>query len=261
MELIYGIHAVDSLLRRSPKSVQQLWLQQGREDKRIASLAQLAADQGVPSGRKSRAELDGLVEKRHQGVVAQVVERRSDTLDTGAASNLWQEAQFLAHIENLARPALILVLDGITDPHNLGACLRSADAAGVDAVVAPKDKSAGLTPTVRKVACGAAETVPFVQVTNLARTLKALKDLGVWIYGAAGESDNSIYNSDLTSPMALIMGAEGEGMRRLTREQCDYLVHLPMVGSVSSLNVSVATGVSLFEIRRQRGIKSTAQKP
>jgi 23S rRNA (guanosine2251-2'-O)-methyltransferase len=257
MEYVYGIHAVDGVLRRNPKSVQQLWLQQGREDKRIAGLVELAANQGVPSGRKSRAELDGLVEGRHQGVVAEVVALSVDNAEGGEGSNLWREAELLSHIKNLGSPALILVLDGVTDPHNLGACLRSADAAGVDAVITPKDKSAGLTPTVRKVACGAAESVPFVQVTNLARTLKALKERGIWVYGTAGESDNSIYNSDLTSSIALVMGAEGAGMRRLTREQCDHLVYLPMAGTVSSLNVSVATGVCLFEISRQRA----AQKP
>ena len=137
-------------------------------------------------------------------------------------------------------------------PHNLGACLRSADAAGVDAVVVPRDKAADLTPTARKVACGAAEVVPFVRVTNLARTLEGLKERGVWLYGAAGESENTIYNSDLKVPLALVMGAEGSGLRRLTRETCDHLVKLPMAGSVSSLNVSVATGVCLFEVVRQR---------
>ncbi|MCB1854974.1 MAG: 23S rRNA (guanosine(2251)-2'-O)-methyltransferase RlmB, partial [Halieaceae bacterium] len=149
-------------------------------------------------------------------------------------------------------PALLLVLDGVTDPHNLGACLRSADAAGVDAVIVPRDRAADLSPVSRKVACGAAEVVPFVRVTNLARTLQALKERGVWLYGTAGEAQQSLYASDLTLPLALVMGAEGAGMRRLTREQCDFLVSLPMAGSVSSLNVSVASGICLFEARRQR---------
>ena len=144
------------------------------------------------------------------------------------------------------------MLDGVTDPHNLGACLRSADAAGVDAVIVPKDRSADLTPTVRKVACGAAEVVPFVRVTNLSRALAALKERGIWVYGAAGEAEKTIYDSDLHGPMALVMGAEGSGLRRLTRENCDFLVKLPMAGLVSSLNVSVATGVCLFEAVRQR---------
>lgn len=248
MEYIYGIHAVDGALRRNPGSVQHLWLQKGREDKRIVALEQLASDQGVATSRLSRVELDERAPGRHQGAVALMGAAHEDS-----AANLWQESELLGNLENGSGPALILVLDGVTDPHNLGACLRSADAAGVDAVVVPKDKSVGLTPAVRKVACGAAESVPFVQVTNLARTLRALKERGVWLYGTTGESDNSLYNNDLTSPLALVMGAEGTGMRRLTREQCDLLVHLPMTGSVESLNVSVATGVCLYEALRQRG--------
>jgi 23S rRNA (guanosine2251-2'-O)-methyltransferase len=149
-------------------------------------------------------------------------------------------------------PPLILVLDGVTDPHNLGACLRTADAAGALAVIVPKDKSATLTPTVRKVACGAAEVIPLVAVTNLARTLEKLQQRGLWVVGTAGEAEQELYQQDLTGPTILIMGAEGKGMRRLTREHCDYLVRLPMAGSVSSLNVSVATGVCLFEALRQR---------
>ena len=151
---------------------------------------------------------------------------------------------------------LLLVLDGVTDPHNLGACLRSADAAGALAVIVPKDKSATLTPTVRKVACGAAEVIPLVAVTNLARTLEKLKQRGLWVVGTAGEAEQSLYQQDMTGPTILIMGAEGSGMRRLTRDLCDYLVHLPMTGSVSSLNVSVATGVCLFEAQRQRSVKA-----
>jgi 23S rRNA (guanosine2251-2'-O)-methyltransferase len=146
----------------------------------------------------------------------------------------------------------LLVLDGVQDPHNLGACLRSADAAGVDAVIVPKDKAAGLTPVVRKVACGAAENVPFFQVTNLARTLRDLQERGIWLIGAAGEAESSLYQADLRGPLALVMGAEEQGMRRLTREHCDVLVNIPMAGSVESLNVSVATGICLFEAVRQR---------
>ena len=251
MQYIYGIHAVDSLLRQNPKSVQHLWVQQGRDDKRIASLLLLARNQGVPVARQPRQELDEMVSGRHQGVVAEVVDA---PLRHGEPTqpNLWREVDLLEAVENKDGAVLILVLDGITDPHNLGACLRSADAAGVDAVVVPKDKSADLNATVRKVACGAAEVVPFVKVTNLSRTLKALQERGVWLYGTAGESENSIYDSDLCVSMALVMGAEGAGMRRLTREQCDYLVRLPMAGSVGSLNVSVATGICLFEAVRQR---------
>ena len=250
MQYIYGIHAVDSLLRQNPKSVQRLWVQQGREDKRIVSLLELARNQGVPVAREPRQGLDDMVSGRHQGVVAQTLDVPDDP--EAGQSNLWREADLLRAVENKDGPVLILVLDGVTDPHNLGACLRSADAAGVDAVVVPKDKSADLTPVSRKVACGAAEVVPFVKVTNISRTLQALQERGVWLYGAADESEKSIYDSDLTASMALVMGAEGSGMRRLTREQCDFLVHLPMAGSVSSLNVSVATGICLFEVVRQR---------
>jgi 23S rRNA (guanosine2251-2'-O)-methyltransferase len=243
MELIYGIHTVDSLLRQNPQQVQRLWLQSGRDDKRIAGLLALAKNQGVACERCPKTALDEKTSGRHQGVIAEVlVEARQ-----------WDEKSLFDLLDDLDRPALILVLDGVTDPHNLGACLRSADAAGVDAVVVPKDKSADLTPTVRKVACGAAETVPFIRVTNLARTLEGLKERGIWLYGAAGEAEKSIYDNDLRGSCALIMGAEGSGLRRLTRETCDYLVKLPMAGDVSSLNVSVATGICLFEIVRQRG--------
>jgi 23S rRNA (guanosine2251-2'-O)-methyltransferase len=250
MQYIYGIHAVDGLLRKNPKSVQRLWVQQGRDDKRITSLLELAQNQGVPVAREPRKDLDDMVSGRHQGVVA-------ETLNTPVhgevlQANLWQEADLLRMVDEKQGPVLILVLDGVTDPHNLGACLRSADAAGVDAVVVPKDKSADLSPTARKVACGAAEVVPFARVTNIVRTLDALKERNVWIFGAAGEAEKSIYDNDLSGSMALVMGAEGAGLRRLTREHCDFLVKLPMAGSVSSLNVSVATGVCLFEVVRQR---------
>ncbi len=250
MQYVYGIHAVDSLLRQNPRAVQHLWVQQGREDKRIGGLLALARNQGVAVTREPRHALDERVSGRHQGVIAEILEVREQS--GSAQSNLWTEAQLLQVVDDSCEPALLLVLDGVTDPHNLGACLRSADAAGVDAVVVPRDKAADLTPVSRKVACGAAEVVPFVRVTNLARTLQALKERGVWLFGTAGEAESSIYASDLTVPMALVMGAEGAGMRRLTREQCDVLVSLPMAGSVSSLNVSVATGICLFEARRQR---------
>jgi len=252
----YGIHAVDSLLRARPAAVQCLWVQQGRQDRRMAALLELAANQGVKVARKSRSELDDMVSGRHQGVIAETLEGPADGAgpDTAGASdtNLWPEAQLLRRVDEAERPVLILVLDGVTDPHNLGACLRSADAAGVDAVVVPKDRSADLTPVVRKVACGAAEVVPFVRVTNLSRTLDALKARGVWVFGTAGEAAGPIYDHDLTGSLALVMGAEGSGLRRLTRERCDFLVNLPMAGSVGSLNVSVATGICLFEVVRQR---------
>jgi 23S rRNA (guanosine2251-2'-O)-methyltransferase len=242
MELVYGLHAVDALLRQQPEQVQCLWVQDARKDKRIAGIIELARNQGVALERLSREQLDDKVQGRHQGVVAAV----------RPGERKWDEAALNQLLDSLDQPALLLVLDGVTDPHNLGACLRSADAAGVHAVIVPKDNAADLTPTVRKVACGAAEVIPFVRVTNLARTLDSLKERGIWLFGAAGEADKSIYNNDLTSSMALLMGSEGAGLRRLTREACDYLVKLPMAGSVSSLNVSVATGICLFEVVRQR---------
>ena len=189
-----------------------------------------------------RQELDRVTEEaNHQGVLAYCETAR-----------VYSEQDLGRLLESIAQPPLILVLDGIQDPHNLGACFRSADAAGVHLIIAPKDKSVGLTPVVSKVASGATETIPFVQVTNLARTLEKLKELGIWIYGAAGEAEQSIYQTNMTGPAAIVLGSEGEGLRRLTREHCDVLVKIPMHGTVSSLNVSVAAGVMLFEVLRQR---------
>jgi 23S rRNA (guanosine2251-2'-O)-methyltransferase len=236
---VYGIHAVAALLARRPERIAELRVQEGRSDQRMQQLLDDAERAGIAVERVARAVLDQL-DGRHQGVAARL-----------AVDYEYREADIPALLERSARP-LVLVLDGVTDPHNLGACLRSADAAGVDMVIAPRDKAAGLTPVVRKVACGAAEVVPFIQVTNLARTLRSLQDLGVWIVGAAGEADNTLYEQDLTGPVALVLGAEGSGMRRLTREYCDFLAKLPMAGSVSSLNVSVAAGICLFEAVRQR---------
>ncbi|HEY7776210.1 MAG TPA: 23S rRNA (guanosine(2251)-2'-O)-methyltransferase RlmB, partial [Kineobactrum sp.] len=216
----------------------------------------LARNQGVTVVREPRKALDNLVSGRHQGAVATVTEAPA-TGGPEAEGNLLDETDLLELVDNSPGPVLLLVLDCVTDPHNLGACLRSADAAGVQAVVVPKDKAADLSPVVRKVACGAAEVVPFVRVTNIARTLAALKERGVWLYGAAGEAEQSLYDTDLTGSVALVMGAEGAGLRRLTREHCDHLVRLPMAGSVSSLNVSVATGISLFEAVRQRAAKTS----
>ncbi len=246
-ERVYGLHAVESLLRNQPDQVERLLLQSGRRDDRVAALSALAEVAGIAVDHLARAELDALVDGRHQGAVAEV----RGGADAGADVR-WSEKDLLAHIDGAVSDPLLLVLDGVTDPHNLGACLRSADAAGVTAVIVPKDKSADLTPAVRKVACGAAETVPFVRVTNLSRCLKALKERGVWLFGAAGDAEKSIYDNNLRGPAALVMGAEGTGLRRLTREACDVLMHLPMAGEVSSLNVSVATGICLFEAVRQR---------
>ena len=244
LEKIYGVHAVQGLLQHHPKRVKQIWLSEGRSEPRIQSLLALAAENRVPVGQAERRELDAWVEGVHQGVVAEV-----------SPSQVWGEAMLDELLERAERPPLILVLDGVTDPHNLGACLRTADAAGVTAVVIPKDKSATLTAVVRKVACGAAEVIPLVAVTNLARTLEKLQQRGLWVVGTAGEAEQEIYQQDLTGPLVMIMGAEGKGMRHLTREHCDFLVKLPMAGSVSSLNVSVATGVCLFEAVRQRQVK------
>lgn len=241
LEKVYGVHAVEALLRHHPKRVKQVWLAEGRDDPRVKVLVQLAGEARVRVGQCERREMDAWVEGVHQGVVAEV-----------SPSQVWGDAMLEELLDRSEAAPLLLVLDGVTDPHNLGACLRTADAAGALAVIVPKDKSATLNATVRKVACGAAEVIPLVAVTNLARTLEKLQQRGLWIVGTAGEAEKEIYDQDLTGPLVLIMGAEGKGMRRLTREHCDYLVRLPMAGSVSSLNVSVASGVCLFEALRQR---------
>ncbi len=241
-ERVFGLHAVHSLLQRNPARVAVLLVLESRSDGRINEILQLAGKANVPVRRVSRRELDDLVPGvSHQGVLAEM----------GGAPGLG-EKDLPGLLENLEKPVFLLILDGVQDPHNLGACLRSADAAGVDAVIVPRDRSAPLNSTVRKVACGAAESVPVVRVTNLVRTLRALKDAGVWIYGAAAEAGSVLYETDLSGALALVLGGEGKGLRRLTREHCDGLVAIPMAGSLSSLNVSVAAGVCLFEARRQR---------
>lgn len=240
-EVVYGVHAVQALLDSSPQRVDELQVLKGRHDQRLQKVLSLADSHGIGWRSVSRAQLDELAEGNHQGLLALCAPAQA------------QDEVFLFHLlKKLPQSPFLLVLDGVTDPHNLGACLRSAEAAGVHAVIAPKDKSAGLTPVARKVACGAAEVLPFITVTNLSRTLKKLQEQGVWTVGAAGEAEQSVYQADLKGPLALIMGAEGKGLRRLTREHCDYLINIPMAGAVSSLNVSVATGVCLFEAVRQR---------
>ena len=238
-----GIHAVRSALKHGKDQVLQVWLDLSRKDKRLAELEEIAKQQGIRITRAKKQQLDDMLEDvRHQGAVAEVLAPSSKT-----------EKDLFEIIQSSDEAAFLLVLDGVTDPHNLGACLRSADAAGIQAVIAPKDRSAGLTPVACKVASGAAETVPYVQVTNLVRTLQKLqKDFGVWVIGTAGEAETSLYDADLKGNIAIVMGAEGKGMRRLTRETCDSLIKLPMKGSVKSLNVSVATGICLFEALRQR---------
>lgn len=244
-EIVYGIHAVGSLLKNRKDDVVELYVLQGRHDKRLHNLLQRS--KGIPQTFKNRNTLNEIAEsEQHQGIIALV------NSSAESRANLIPESNLEQLLTSLEAAPLILILDGVTDPHNFGACLRSADAAGVDLVITPKDKSVGLTPVVRKVACGAAEDIAICQVTNLARTMELLKANAVWIYGAAGEAESSIYELEYTGGCAIVMGAEGPGMRRLTKEKCDYLFNIPMHGSVSSLNVSVATGICLFEAVRQR---------
>jgi len=241
LDQVFGIHAVTTLLNRDPERVKRLFIVQGRVDPKVEKILTLANETGVHVESISKHRLDERVDGVHQGVLAEA--KPLPTLGDKELFKLLDEGEQIP---------LLLVLDGVTDPHNLGACLRTADAAGVAAVIAPRDKSAPLNATVMKVACGAADAVPYFQVTNLSRTLNQLQERGIWVVGTAGEAQGSIYQTDLTGPLALVMGAEGKGMRRLTREQCDLLINIPMAGEVSSLNVSVATGVTLFEIVRQR---------
>lgn len=238
---IFGLHSVQAMLEHHPERVIELAVLQGRDDQRIGQILALASQMGLSVQRMKRKVLDERVnDTHHQGVIAKV-----------KTAPMLTERDLPRLLEAHSEP-LLLVLDGVTDPHNLGACVRNADAAGVTAVIVPKDKSASLSAVVRKVAVGAAETVPFVSVTNLTRCLKDLQEAGVWVVGTTGEAQQLIYDCKLTGPLALVMGAEGKGMRRLTKETCDELVKLPMAGSVSSLNVSVAAGISLFEALRQR---------
>jgi len=239
---IIGIHAVTEALQNNADNLTQLMFQAGRTDQRLNSLRDLAQRHSVPVAEMSKAEMDKQISGVHQGVAA-LAAREMTTGD---------EKQLFKLLETLDHDPLILILDSITDPHNLGACLRTADAAGVDAVIIPKDKSAPINETVRKVACGAAETVTVISVTNLARCMQGLQERGVWIVGTADETGQSVYDLELKGPLAIAMGSEGTGLRRLTREHCDYLAALPMAGAVSSLNVSVATGICLFEAVRQR---------
>jgi 23S rRNA (guanosine2251-2'-O)-methyltransferase len=239
--LVYGLHAVSAALSRAPERLLELWMA-SRDDARARELKQMADVAGVHVHTVTADALNKMAgDVAHQGVVASM-----------RPLPLWEDHDLYDAISQIEGDALILVLDGVTDPHNLGACLRSADAAGVLAVVIPKDRSAGVDGVVRKVAAGAAEFVPVVSVTNLARTLDELKERDVWVVGTDGEAPQSLYTADLKRSLALVLGAEGAGMRRLTRERCDFLVHIPMAGHVESLNVSVAAGVALFEARRQR---------
>jgi 23S rRNA (guanosine2251-2'-O)-methyltransferase len=244
---VYGVHAVNAALERAPERLLELWVAQQRDDARSRDLQERAQKAGVHVHAVSADALGKLVgDVVHQGAVAAMRPLKP-----------WDEHDLAASLSRLgedptAESPLLLILDGVTDPHNLGACLRTADAAGVHAVVIPKDRAATVDGVVRKVAAGAAEFIPVASVINLARTLEAIKERGIWAVGTDGEAQQTLYSADLKRPLALVLGAEGSGMRRLTRERCDFLVRIPMVGHMQSLNVSVAAGIALFEARRQR---------
>jgi 23S rRNA (guanosine2251-2'-O)-methyltransferase len=243
-KLIHGFHAVNARLWQNPKSLIEIYLAGGRQDARTKDVLDKAASENIKLHIVDKARMDSMTgNARHQGVAA-VIDASRNYVDLDDV------------LENLSEPPLLLVLDGVTDPHNLGACLRVADAMGVHAVIAPKDRSAGINATVSKVACGAAEVVPYITVTNLARTLRDLKDMGVWVAGTTMETETDLYHFDASGPLAWVMGNEGEGMRRLTRDLCDVLVSIPMFGTVESLNVSVSSGMVLSESRRQRVLKA-----
>ena len=243
-KFIWGFHAITSRLRQKASGVREVYIDAARDDRRTRDLAQAAQARGVRVIMSDSARLDGMTtHARHQGVAARVeAAPAAQDLDSVLGA--------------LDEPALLLILDGVTDPHNLGACLRVADAMGVHAVVVPKDRAAGITPAVEKVASGAVDTVPLVAVTNLARTQREIKERGIWVIGADQSADRELYAMKLEGPLAWVLGAEGEGMRRLTRENCDELVRIPMLGAVESLNVSVSAGICLAETRRQRQLRT-----
>jgi 23S rRNA (guanosine2251-2'-O)-methyltransferase len=241
--LVYGFHAVTSRLRQKAAGVREVYLDQSRADHRSRELARAAQERGVRVIMVDGARLDGMTQHaRHQGVAARV--------DAAAPVRDIESV-----LDGLEEPPLLLILDGVTDPHNLGACLRVADALGVHALIVPKDRAVGITPTVEKVASGAADTVPFIAVTNLARTMRELKEREIWLIGADEGAGMDLYSAKLEGPLAWVVGAEGEGMRRLTRENCDELVRIPMRGAVESLNLSVSAGICLAETRRQRQLR------
>jgi 23S rRNA (guanosine2251-2'-O)-methyltransferase len=242
-KMIFGFHAVTARLRHEASSVEEIYIDAGRHDGRMQELLRAAKAANVRIIQADDQRLSNIVgTRRHQGVVAKAGE-------LSLARNLDEL------LDAIVGPPLLLILDGITDPHNLGACLRVADGAGAHAVIAPKDRAVGLNATAAKVASGAAETVPYITVTNLARTMRDLKERDVWLIGTTEDAEKGLYEADFSGAAALVMGSEGEGMRRLTRETCDVLVSVPMFGSVESLNVSVASGVCLYEARRQRIVK------
>jgi 23S rRNA (guanosine2251-2'-O)-methyltransferase len=243
--ILFGFHAVLSRMRQHGTSIQEILIDRDRVDARMKDLLSMAENAGIRVMQVERSRLDGMagLNGRHQGVIARVVDTPIPYKDIHDILE-----------SDLKEPPFFLVLDGVEDPHNLGACLRVADAMGVHAVIAPKDRAVGLNATVRKVACGAAETVPFIAVTNLARTLRELKEAGVFVIGTTMDAPSNLLNTNLEGPIAVVLGAEGDGIRRLTAETCDALVTIPMFGSVESLNVSVASGICLYEIRRQRNL-------
>jgi 23S rRNA (guanosine2251-2'-O)-methyltransferase len=239
---LFGLHSVQAALDYSPKKIHKAWVDCGRQDKRLGQAIDDLLALGINPEKVDRKRLDRLADgSNHQGIVIEV-----------EMPGELSESDLKTAVENLSATALFLVLDNVQDPHNLGACLRTADATGIHGVIITKDNATGITPTVCKVASGAAETMPVYQVTNLSRTLRWLKGEGLWIMGAAGETAQTVYKTDFTVPMALVVGTEGKGLRRLTKEQCDVLVSVPMLGQVESLNLSVATGVLLYEAVRQR---------
>ncbi|SCN47036.1 23S rRNA (guanosine-2'-O-)-methyltransferase rlmB [methanotrophic endosymbiont of Bathymodiolus azoricus (Menez Gwen)] len=239
---IFGVHAAQSALDYSPEKINQAWVDQKRQDERLQGLVKGLGQRGINIQKADRKQLDSLSKgANHQGIILEV-----------EMPAMHSENDLKSVVESAKQVPFWLILDHVQDPHNLGACLRTADAAGVQGVIVTKDQAVGITPTVCKVACGAAETVLVYQVTNISRTIAWLKEQGVWVVGAAGEAEKTIYETDVNMPIALVMGAEEKGMRRLTREQCDFLVKIPMQGSVESLNVSVAAGVLIYEVFRQR---------
>jgi 23S rRNA (guanosine2251-2'-O)-methyltransferase len=240
MNTLVGFHAVTARLRQKPETVSEIYMDAERNDGRAKDLRALAKKLDIRVIPVDAKRLDGMSGGvRHQGVVAQ-----AQPVDM---------PKFLEDVlEGLTEPPLLLILDGVQDPHNLGACLRVADGAGAHAVIAPKDRSVGLTLAAIKVASGAAESVPYIAVTNLARTMRDLKDRGVWLVGADDSAPQTLYQAKIDGPIGMVLGAEGEGLRRLTKENCDLLVSIPMMGSVESLNVSVASGICLYEARRRR---------
>ena len=240
---LFGIHALQAALDYSPEKIMHVWVDTQRQDKRLGSLLEQLAQHHINIEKSDRKKLDRFAEgKSHQGIVADV-----------QLPALQSEAQLKDLVQSLTTQPFFLILDQVQDPHNLGACLRSADAAGVNGIIITKDNATGITPTVCKVASGAAETIPVYQVTNLARCLRWLKTENIWIIGSTGDAEQTIFETDLDIPLALVMGTEGSGMRRLTQEHCDLLVKIPMIGQVESLNVSVAAGIMIYEALRQRG--------